>query len=320
VAAAAPGYGSVHICGGHIETPDISLDYRILPEVWASIPTTRQPFRIIICGEKSSLGEELYAVAARVDGELILPTGEMSDTLIAGIATRAAEDGRRAVVLYAADFDPSGWQMPRSVARKLQALRDLRNPDLNIQVHRVALTVDQCRAYDLPSTPLKETERRADSWRRFTGREQTELDSLLALHPGALRRIFEEAARPFYDPSLHARADGARRAWVASARERLMASHRYGAACDLLEVARVEADRELASVAEAIEAAKKRLEQAKDEAARLLPPISGEIPPVDPVIEAVAPDPLFSTDADYITATLKLVADKRLGTCVSGAP
>lgn len=59
-------------------------------------------------GEKTSLGPELRDVPEKVTGELLLPLGGRSDTLIAGIADRMDEDGRPAVVLYwPAVFDAS---------------------------------------------------------------------------------------------------------------------------------------------------------------------------------------------------------------------
>ena len=42
-------------------------------------------------------------------------------------------------VFYFADCDPAGWQMPISVARKLQAQKALHFPELEFEVHRVAL-------------------------------------------------------------------------------------------------------------------------------------------------------------------------------------
>jgi hypothetical protein len=125
----------------------------------------QQPYRVVLIGEKTSLSEVLHPIAREIGAELLLPTGDASDTMLAAMAGRAADDGRPAVVLYFSDFDPSGFNMATSVARRLQALRDLHHPTLNIEVHRVALARDQCIAYDLPSTPLKETERRADHWR-----------------------------------------------------------------------------------------------------------------------------------------------------------
>ena len=72
-------------------------------------------------------------------------TGETSDTRIAELAERIADDGRPAVILYFSDHDPSGWQMPISVSRKLQALRDLFYPGLDLQVRRAALTAVQAK-------------------------------------------------------------------------------------------------------------------------------------------------------------------------------
>ena len=39
------------------------------------------------------------------------------------MASVAADDGRPMVVLYFSDCDPSGWQMPISLSRKLQAFK-----------------------------------------------------------------------------------------------------------------------------------------------------------------------------------------------------
>jgi len=65
-------------------------------------------------------------------------------------------DGRRAIVLVYADFDPSGWQMLTSIARKIQALRvQLGLDDLACDIYRVALTIEQVREFNLPSTPLR---------------------------------------------------------------------------------------------------------------------------------------------------------------------
>jgi hypothetical protein len=297
-----PGYGRMHIMGGHVEVPQLD---ELRPTVWASRPTTQQPFRIVFTGEKSSLRDELHRVASRVQGELLLPTGECSDTMIERMAKRAAADGRPAVILYFHDYDPSGWTMPIHVARKVQALIDGGfHPGLNIRVFPVALTLQQCISYDLPSTPLKDSERRADTWRADTGREQTELDSLIALHPGMISQIAREAVRPFFDPTLASRAANLSLAWENKARERLLACEQYDPACALLERARADA-------AAAIKAAVEALDRAQAEAEAMLPRFWGEIPAPAPEVEAGAPDPLFDSTDDYTTASLKLIAHKR---------
>jgi hypothetical protein len=188
--------------GAQINVP--SLD-DVVPTFYSTGFRARQPYRIIFIGEKTSLREVLFPIAHMVGGELLLPTGEASDTMIAGIARRAAADGRPCVVLYFSDFDPSGHQMPISVSRKLQALHDLLYPTLDIQLHHVALTLGQVRRLELPSTPLKETELRGDHWRAVMHHEQTEIDALAALRPQALRRIALDAIKPFYDGTLQER-------------------------------------------------------------------------------------------------------------------
>jgi hypothetical protein len=180
----------------------------------------------------------LAPIAEEVGGELLLPTGESTDTMIAEMAARAAADGRPAVVLYFADFDPAGFQMPLSVARKLQALRTLLCPQLQIEVHRVALTLDQVRRFDLPSTPLKDTEKRGDRWRQAMGHEQTEIDALAALRPDDLKAIARAAVEPFYDFTLAERCRAASDAWHTEAAAKLADHPDVAAMQDKLAAAR----------------------------------------------------------------------------------
>ena len=197
-----------------------------MPRFYADF-CARQPYRIILITEKSSLSPILQPIAEMVGGELLSMTGETSHTRIAELAARIADDGRPAVILYFSDHDPSGWQMPISVSRKLQALRDLLYPGLNIQVRRAALTALQANELDLPSTPLKETEKRADNWKAKTGREQTELDALIALAPGALRRFALEAIEPFFDATLASHVLAASEEWHIAASRVLCIHPKY---------------------------------------------------------------------------------------------
>ena len=100
------------------------------------------------------------------------------------------------VVFTLADCDPAGNQMPVSIGRKLQALRDLLFPDLEFEVRPVALSVEQVRELGLPSAPLKPSERRGDRWRAAYGVEQTEIDALATLRPDVLKEILADAIWP----------------------------------------------------------------------------------------------------------------------------
>jgi hypothetical protein len=199
-----------------VEIPDADS---LLPKVDAAGFRGVQPYRLVMVGEKSSLEEVLAPIASSYKADLYLPTGEPSDTMLYRMAQAAAEDGRPMVVLYFSDCDPAGWQMPISVARKLQAFKALAFNDIEFEVRRVALTPDQVREYGLPSTPLKDTEKRADRWQRETGVEQTEIDALAALRPDLLRRIANDAVRPFFDATLDHRVWQAYAAWLTAAQQ-----------------------------------------------------------------------------------------------------
>ena len=169
-------------------------------------------------------------------------------------------------------------------------------------MHPVALTLDQVVAFGLPSTPLKETERRADRWQAIMGREQTEIDALIALRPGAVRSLAEQAITPFYDPTLRQRARELAAEWEAQAWQELLSSENYPAACTAIEKA-------LDGVSAAVDALKK----VQAEAEAMLPRFDRVISAPEPIIEAAAPDPLFTSHDDYHTASLRLIAVKRLG-------
>lgn len=176
--------------GVDVDIPDID---DITPAVGIDDFRGAQPYKLAIFGEKSSLEDVLAPIANRCQADLYLPTGEISDTMLHEMATIGAADGRPMVVFTFADADPSGWQMSISIARKLQAFRTLMFPDLRFQVRRVTLTPEQVREYGLPSTPLKETEKRGDAWRKAMGVDQTEVDALATLRPDLLTRIANDA-------------------------------------------------------------------------------------------------------------------------------
>ena len=144
--------------------PDITFPdlEDIEPRVGVTGFEGRQPYRLALYGEKTSLRPVLEHIADRYCADLFLPTGEISDTQMYLMAKAGADDGRKLIVFTLADFDPAGWQMSISIGRKLQAFKDLLFPDLAYEVHPTGLTGEQARSFDLPSTPLKETERRAD--------------------------------------------------------------------------------------------------------------------------------------------------------------
>jgi hypothetical protein len=69
--------------------------------------------------------------------------------------------------------------------------------------------MEQCIEYELPRTPIKESEHRAANFEAQFGTGATELDALQALHPGALREILVEHIERYYDHDLNRSVENA---------------------------------------------------------------------------------------------------------------
>ncbi|SRR6266545_858390 len=133
--------------GLNVDIPDVE---DIVPEIQVDDFRGTQPFKIVMIGEKASLEEGLAPVADEAKADLYLPTGNISDTLVYQIAKIGADDGRPMVILYFSDCDPSGWNMPVEVARKLQSFRQLLYPNLEFRAYRALLTPEQVPTLGCP--------------------------------------------------------------------------------------------------------------------------------------------------------------------------
>jgi hypothetical protein len=235
---------------------------------------------------------------------LYLPTGEISDTLLYRIAKDAAADGRPMVMFTLADCDPAGYQMSVSIGRKLQAFRDFRFPKLKFEIVPVALSVEQVRELGLPSTPLKETEKRANRWREAFGVEQTEIDALATLQPDVLRGIVEDAFDPYFDHALEDRVAEAKAEWLAEAQ----AAINEQIDPTVLAVLRAEATEQLSGVQSVIADLNERFRLAADRFT--LPAI--EVP--QPELDAGAVrQALINFGDSWVKATHALIARKSYG-------
>jgi hypothetical protein len=293
------------LVGLDIEIPDLD---DAEPRPLASGFVARQPFQFVIFGEKASLSEVVQPIAEEKEADLYIPIGEISDTLIYRIAKDADEDGRPLVVFTVSDCDPSGRQMIVSIARKLQAFRDLHFPNLRFEIVPAALTVKQVRDdLNLPSTPLKESEKRADRWRAAFGIEQTEVDALLtpeALSDGVLAELVERAFDPYFDRTLEARVRAAKDKWLRAAAKAI----------------KKEIDKESLSeareqAAELLDALRQKIDDINDlfrEAVGnvVLPKINV---PEDEIDDDAPRHALVSDDQDWVEATRTLIAHKSYG-------
>lgn len=211
--------------GTYLELPDVESVAGEPQITWLGY-SPDQPYRLVFFGEKTSLSSVLSPLAGTYDADLYLPSGEISNTLLASMAKTGAEDGREMIVFVFADCDPAGYQMGVSIGHKLRALAEGLYHGLRFQVIAPALTVEQVHEFGLPSTPLKETEKRAGGWRERYGVEQTEIDALATLRPDLLRSIVRQAVAPYYDATFYSRTQEAVRRAVDAAQERFEESLR----------------------------------------------------------------------------------------------
>ena len=260
-------------------------------------------------GEKVSLGPVLRPLARWAHSELLLLTGEISEAHAYGIITRAAKDDRPLRILYFADFDPSGWQMPVSLSRKFQAHIVREFPHVDVRLIRVAMTFEQVEEFGLPNSPIKSGDKRAPKWREKWGTEQVEIDALAALRPELLDRIARDVLRAYFDPTLDKRYAEALalpdevHSWFVglAARKALIRS---------LEQAYPAAEQAVAvlnkAAADGIADLRKAVAEADDKP---------ELEPVEIKAEIKAKEPadaVFDSSDDFVTATRKLQAIKAL--------
>jgi hypothetical protein len=287
--------------GIKVAIPDID-DLEPRPVAEGFVP--RQAFHFVMFGEKASLESVLLPIARAKQADLYLPQGEISDTLLFRICADAARDGRPLVLFTVSDCDPAGYQMPISIGRKLQAFKDLLFPKLKFEVVPVALTPDQVRELDLPSTPLKEGEKRADRWVEAFGIQQTEVDALLALRPDALRGMVEDAFASYFDDTLEDRVEAAEAEWLEEAQAAIDAQINPA----VMAAVREQATTKLVELRSQIDDLNEQLKLATD--GFDLPEIEVPEPEIDETAERQA---LVGVTDNWVTATRALIARKQYG-------
>ncbi|MBA7618487.1 hypothetical protein ES703_25814 [subsurface metagenome] len=98
-------------------------------------------------------------------------------------------EAERVVILHLTDHDPSGLDMSRDLRARFNAYSA--GFLFNVELKRVALTIEQVRQYDLIPNPTKITDPRAAGYMAQYGDECWELD---AIEPPELVRLIHEAA------------------------------------------------------------------------------------------------------------------------------
>jgi hypothetical protein len=101
----------------------------------------------------------------------------------------------RIVIFYLGDHDPSGIDMTRDVADRLELFSDF----TPIEVHRLALNMPQIEELQPPENPTKMTDSRATAYVAEYGESSWELD---AVAPDALAQLVRDAVMGLRDETL----------------------------------------------------------------------------------------------------------------------
>jgi len=98
-------------------------------------------------------------------------------------------------ILYLGDHDPSGIDMTRDVLERLEMFSEC-----SIQVHRLALNMDQIDELNPPENPAKLTDSRASDYVKKYGESSWELD---AIEPRRLAKIVRDCVLQLRDDDAY---------------------------------------------------------------------------------------------------------------------
>lgn len=174
---------------GHLKNLDRKYD---IPRWWG------QPNKVMVLVEKQALASLFEQVTDRCGVDLVVCRGYPSLTLLYEVSERlldADERTENVLLLYFGDFDPSGADIERSVGDSLEG-----DFDVDFEIERVAITMDQIQQYNIPPAPAKTTDSRYEKFVADTGVAwQIELD---AIEPKQLQDIIEDAVEQRFDQDI----------------------------------------------------------------------------------------------------------------------
>lgn len=152
---------------------------------------SRQPFYVEIWCEKDAIRSILLRAAEPFGVPVFAAIGFASLTALHSAAqtfNRAIRAGKRPVVLYFGDHDPSGVS---AQAKAEETLREKHG--VAVEFRRLAVTAEQIAKFNLPTRPAKKTDSRAKNWKG----DCVEVD---AMSSEMLIQLTQEAIERMIDP------------------------------------------------------------------------------------------------------------------------
>jgi len=173
-----------------IRVPSIPAEWENIKSIVESalysyrLPTWKdQPQYVELWVEKDALAGVLRPLAEKHHVTMMVNRGYSSQSAMYEASKRfmrRQEDGKELTLLYLGDFDPSGEDMVRDIADRMQMF------GIALNVRKIALTMDQVRQYNPPPNPAKIKDPRAAGFIAEHGASSWEVD---AINPTELRGI-----------------------------------------------------------------------------------------------------------------------------------
>lgn len=159
-----------------------------------------QPRYVEVMVEKQALEGVLLPVCREWDVPFTANKGYSSSSAMYEAGQRIwkrMRDEKEPVIIYLGDHDPSGVDMTRDVEERLRLFAECGpNDEVLVEVHRIALNMDQIRKLNPPENPAKITDSRANGYIRKYGTSSWELD---AIEPKKLASLVTSAIKQYLD-------------------------------------------------------------------------------------------------------------------------
>jgi hypothetical protein len=146
--------------------------------------------------EKDALVGVVGSICNKLDVPYFSCRGYVSQSEMWGAAQRLREidrNNRYTHIIHLGDHDPSGIDMTRDIEERLSTFGS------HVEIHRIALTMEQIRTFNPPPNPTKLTDARAKGYIRNYGQECWELD---ALEPSVITELIKNKVTEFCDTEL----------------------------------------------------------------------------------------------------------------------
>jgi len=191
-----------------VRIPKIPVDWNNISEILDSaiysfrLPRwNNQNYYIELSTEKDALSSILYPIANKWHVPFSVNRGYASATAMYDMFKRVTEkiyNGKKIIILYLGDHDPSGIDMVNDIDKRLQEFISFKNGivENNGYVFKIGLTMGQIKRYNPPPNPAKIKDPRAKNYIKEYGNQSWEVD---ALPPDVMIRLVENEIKYYID-------------------------------------------------------------------------------------------------------------------------